>query len=97
MSPAATPIAERLNRNCHCIGTDIEALRARIEHDLSARGLVRPIIESHPHLFSTLPVFVARAHTDGMQRIVAAIESVIASQSWRTAVLADAAPPCART
>ena len=92
MSPAATPIAERLNRNCHCIGTDIEALRARIEHDLSARGLVRPIIDSHPHLFSPLPVFVARAHTDGMQRIVAAIESVIASQSWRTAVLADAAP-----
>lgn len=95
MSPAAIPLAERLNRDCHCIGTDVDKLRARIELGLAERGLTRPIIASHPHLFSSLPVFVAQTHVSAMQRIVTAIESVIATRQWHESVLADA-PAIAR-
>lgn len=89
MTPTAA-LAERLNRDCHCIGTDVDALRAGIEHDLAARGLKQPIVESHPHLFSSAPVFVANAHAESMQRIIAAIESVVATPQWQAATLVDA-------
>ncbi len=89
MTPTAA-LAERLNRDCHCIGTDVDALRAGIEHDLATRGLKQPIVESHPHLFSSAPVFVANAHAESMQRIIAAIESVVATPQWQATTLADA-------
>ena len=95
MTPASLALAERLNRDCHCIGTDVDALRAGIEHDLAARGLTQPIIESHPHLFSSLPVFVAQTHAEAMRRVITAIESVIAMPPWQAAVLAEA-PAIAR-
>jgi hypothetical protein len=94
MTPS-TALAERLNRDCHCIGTDVDALRARIEHELVDRGLSAPIVESHPHLFSSAPVFVARSHAETMQRVIAAIEAVVATPAWQAAVLADA-PATAR-
>ena len=37
-----------------------DALRAWLERDLKARGLAAPVTETHPHLFSPAPVFVAR-------------------------------------
>jgi hypothetical protein len=95
MSPASLRLAERLNRDCHCIGTDVVALRAQIERDLAERGLAQPIVESHPHLFSGAPVFVARDHAEAMRRLIAAIEAVVATPQWRTATLADA-PAIAR-
>jgi hypothetical protein len=94
MTPAAT-LAERLNRDCHCIGTDLDALRAQIEDDLRERGLAQPVVESHPHLFSSAPVFIAHGHAEAMRRIVAAIESVVATPQWQAATLADA-PAIAR-
>lgn len=95
MSPTAIALADRLNRDCHCIGTDVEALRAHIERELGARGLRQPFIESHPHLFSAAPVFVAQRHAEAMSRVIAAIETVVATPHWQAAVLADA-PAIAR-
>jgi len=95
MSPTGIPAADRLNRDCQCIGTDVDALRAQLEHELGARGLREPFVQTHPHLFSALPVFVAPAHAEAMQQIVAAVERVVATAAWREAVLADA-PAIAR-
>lgn len=89
MTPTMT-LVQRLNRDCHCIGTDVAALQAQIEHDLGEHGLALPIVASHPHLFSTAPVFVARSHAETMQRVIAAIEAVVATPQWSASVLVDA-------
>lgn len=82
--------AEILNQECYCISTDVLALRSWLENDLRHRGLLRPIVETHPHLFSAAPVFVSSAHAMQMQRVISAIESVVALPAWQRAVLAHA-------
>lgn len=84
-----------LNRDCFCIGTDLDALRTWLERDLAAQGLSTAIVESHPHLFSTLPVFVSKQQVERMQSIVAAVQVVTATRGYRAAALADA-PAIAR-
>jgi hypothetical protein len=87
---------ERLNQECFCIGADVDRLRAWLQQDLAQRGLTRPIVETHPHLFSALPVFVSREHVTQMQQVVRAVESVIALPAYRSAALVRA-PAIART
>jgi hypothetical protein len=85
----------RLNRECFCIGADLDLLRAWLHRDLARRGLLRPVVETHPHLFSALPVFVSREQVMGMRAVIAAVESVVALPPYRAAVL-DRAPAIAR-
>jgi hypothetical protein len=87
------PIA-RLNRECFCIGADLDALQAWLHRDLVQHGLVRPVVETHPHLFSALPVFVSREHVTRMGAVIAAVESVVALPAYQAAVL-DRAPAIA--
>jgi hypothetical protein len=84
--------ADWLNRECFCVGADLPALRQWLRDDLATRGYDWRVVESHPHLFSELPVFVAREHVVRMQHVVAAVESVVANPAYRAAVLADAPP-----
>ena len=84
----AAGAAERLNRECFCIGVDVPALHAQLERDLGAGGL----LAAHPHLFSSLPVFVSRAHVLDMQRTIGAVETVVATESFRQHAIADAPP-----
>lgn len=86
----AIGLAERLNRECECVGTDVPALRQRLDAGLGAAGVVRPVLETHPHLFSALPVFVAKQHARDMQRVVGAVESVTQLPGLREQVLANA-------
>jgi hypothetical protein len=78
---------EVLNQDCFCITLDSDALRQQLEADFGARGLTRPLLETHPHLFASLPVFVSRRHVERMAEIIAAVESVVASDGYRAAVL----------
>jgi hypothetical protein len=87
--------AERLNRECFCIGTNVATLHDWLETDLAHRGLVTPVTDSHPHLFSSLPVFVSRAHVLEMREVVRAVHEVVATDAFREAALADA-PAIAR-
>ena len=82
--------ADRLNRECFCIGTDVAAVHRWLEDDLRSRGLTRPVIDTHPNLFSSLPVFVSRAHVLQMQDVIRAVHTVAATQPFRQAVLSDA-------
>jgi hypothetical protein len=84
-----------LNRECFCIGADLDALRVWLQQDLAQRGFSGLVVETHPHLFSALPVFVSREHVTKMRAIIAAVESVVALPAYRAAVLAGA-PAIAR-
>jgi len=89
-------LSDALNRNCLCIGADVPSLRSWLERDLRKHGLAVPIVETHPHLFSPTPVFVAERHARQMQTIIRAIETVVATPAYRESALKDA-PPIART
>ncbi len=90
MSPTpdfSTEYADRLNRQCFCIGTDVPGLYERIQGDLAQRGITKPMLESHPHLFSSAPVFVANTQLRQIRELVQAIESVVAMPQWQAAAL----------
>lgn len=101
MALTTSAIAQRLNRDCFCVGTDVPALQRWLEHDFSNRGISQPVVTTHPHLFSAAPVFVARRQAKLMQEIIGAVESVVALPSFQEAARADApeiahAAPAAR-
>jgi hypothetical protein len=82
--------AERLNRECACVGTDVAALRQRLDAGLGTAGVARPVVDTHPHLFADLPVFVAKQHAREMQRVIGAVESVTQLPGFREKVLVNA-------
>jgi hypothetical protein len=82
--------AEWLNRECFCIGADRAGLQEWLRRDLAARGYDWRIVETHPHLFSELPVFVRREHIDRMRGVIAAIEHVVRQPAYVAAAIADA-------
>jgi hypothetical protein len=88
----ALSAAERLNRECFCIGTDVAALHDWLDADLRRHGLAASVAQSHPNLFSSLPVFVTRAHVQQMQQVIHAVHAVIATDALRKQVLASAPP-----
>jgi hypothetical protein len=79
-------VIEEMNRDCFCITLDPNALRHELEADFGARGLTRPLLETHPHLFASLPVFVSRRHVERMAEIIAAVESVVGMDMYRSTV-----------
>ena len=87
--------AARLNRDCFCIGADLAALGAWLREDLARRGYDWSVVETHPHLFSELAVFVSRRHVQRMQHLISALESVVANPGYVATALAQA-PPIAR-
>jgi len=86
---------EALNRTCYCLSLDKEALRRGLEADLGTRGLLSAMVETHPHLFASVPMFVSRAHVERMARVIDAVETVVATLPFRRTALAWA-PDIAR-
>jgi hypothetical protein len=81
--------AAQLNRDCHCVLTDVTRLNDRLD------GLLQPAIplsSSHPHLFADKPVFVAPSHLHEMRALIGAIEEVTRLPAYRDTVLSAAAP-----
>lgn len=85
-------IAEVLNRACDCTVIDLPKLRQGIDSALQSQ---QSILESHPHLFSALPVFLDPGHVTQMQSVVDAVEGVTRLASFRDTVLRRA-PAIAR-
>ncbi|MGB4858881.1 MAG: hypothetical protein WBP11_06080 [Dokdonella sp.] len=86
LCPSSVSI-EALNRDCFCSSVDLKALRAEIDTALGAYGLPEALADSHPHLFSSLPVYVPRRHIDQIAEVVAAIEEVVAAPAYQSAAL----------
>ena len=93
--PPALDLAEALNRSCHCIAVDQARLRQALESSPLTTGVYESILRDRPYLFSSSPVFLARAQLDHMAAVVAAIETVVRSAPFR-AYAEAAAPPIAR-
>jgi len=87
--------AEILNRDCGCEVTDIAALHRDFERGLGSE-LAASLSQSHPHLFSTMPVFIDAAHLRDMQALVDAVQAVSKLPGYRDRALADA-PDIAQT
>jgi hypothetical protein len=79
---------EALNRSCYCLTLNEKALRENLETDLDTRGLSRAMVETHPHLFASVPMFVSREHLVQMARVIEAVECVVATAVFREAALA---------
>ena len=84
----ATASIEALNRSCFCISLDEAVLRARLAADLGSQGLPEAMVQSHPHLFASVPMFVSREHLQAMAAVVAGVEAVVRTPRYREAVLA---------
>ena len=85
---ASVTSIEELNRTCYCLSLDEEALRRGLEADLGMRGLSRAMVETHPHLFASVPMFVSREHVERMARVIGAVEAVITTPHFRQSALA---------
>lgn len=83
---AATSI-ETLNSSCFCISLDETGLRQRLEADLGSLELPEAMVQTHPHLFASVPMFVSRDHLQAMAAVIAAVETVVATTRYEEAVL----------
>ncbi|HYC55612.1 MAG TPA: hypothetical protein VEL28_11835 [Candidatus Binatia bacterium] len=88
-------ITDQLNKSCHCIAVDTQALQRSLENGAGEAGVYAAILRDQPHLFSATPVFLSRDHLARMQRIVSAIESVVRTPHY-TARALETAPAIAR-
>lgn len=80
---------ESLNRECFCLGVDPQALHAQLDAILATHGASSAsLTESHPHLFSALPVYVSRRNIEQVARIVDAIHQIAELPAYRAAVMA---------
>jgi hypothetical protein len=57
---------------------DLAALRGEVERGLATQGLPGSLADSHPHLFSALPVFISREHAQGLAAVTKALATVVA-------------------
>lgn len=84
---SAASIEER-NRTCYCLSLDKAALQRELAEELGGRGLSPATVETHPHLFASVPLFVSRAHIERMAHVIGAVEAVAEAPHFRRAALA---------
>lgn len=82
------PSLEFLNRSCYCISLDKDRLRRELENDLGVRDLSATLVDTHQHLFASLPVFVPGDQIKRMARVVTAVDQVVDTPAFRGAALA---------
>jgi hypothetical protein len=82
--------AQRLNRDCDCVGTDVPALQHALDTQFAASRGGATLLETHPHLFSAAPVFVGSGHMRQVERVIQAIGVVVGNPGYRQGALARA-------
>jgi hypothetical protein len=83
-------IADRLNQSCFCITLDRDALYRALEREVGDTAFCAAFIQTRPHLFSSVPVFLATQAVAEMSEVVAAIEAAARLPAYRAAVLSRA-------
>ena len=89
-------LADTLNRSCHCISVDHDALQRSLALQLGQADAYVRLRQTHPHLFAGSPVFISRQHIARMTAVVKAIESVAALDTYQQRVL-ECVPEIARS
>ena len=85
--PVGKQFAEALNRDCHCIAVNRDALRRSLAAHLKDSGLSEQLLDSHSNLFADSPVFLWYGHVRIMEEVIRAVEIVSGNASYRDAVL----------
>lgn len=80
-------VANRLNRECHCINVDASLLQQQLDKVLGDSHVPGGLIEQRPHLFAKFGVFATQQQVEQMAGIIKAVEQVIAMPAYRQAVL----------
>ena len=78
--------AEQLNQHCFCKTFDASLL----ENLLGTSAAAQPLLATYPQFFSNTAVFISADQLNCMQRLINAIEQVIALPAYRAAALAKA-------
>lgn len=76
-----------LNQDCTCITLDRGDLSRALARQTGDPAFAASLVETRPHLFSGVAVFISTAQLEAMQRIVAGIESVARNPAYRNVVL----------
>lgn len=88
-------IADRLNKECHCINVDAATLRRQLDLVLGDSHVPGGLIAQRPHLFAKFGVFASQSQVTQISEIVRAVEQVVAMPAYQDAALAHA-PEIAR-
>ena len=89
-TPTSASSASALNRECLRTTINPAALERELATALGDNELYRSIRATCPHLFSATAVFVTPEQVDKMRAVIEAVETVIATPTYRTAALARA-------
>ena len=84
---SSTSSADRLNQSCFCITLDRDPFCRALERESEDPAFCTSFIQTKPHLFSNVPVFLPSEAIAEMGRIAAAIEEVTRLPAYRAAVL----------
>jgi len=87
---ASASSASALNRECLCTTINPAELERELAAALGDSDLYRTIRATRPHLFSATAVFVTPQQVGKMRAVVEAVEAVVATDAYRSAVLAQA-------
>lgn len=79
--------AERLNRGCFCITLDRAMLSEALDREVGIGGFAKSLTESHPSLFSNVPVFVPSGILNEMGHVIQAVEGASRLPEYRAQVL----------
>lgn len=88
-------IAQRLNSSCFCINLDRTRLYQELEREAGDSSFSMTHLLSREHLFSNVPVFLARADLERMTDVVKLVEAAAALPAYQDLVLSWA-PEVAR-
>ncbi|MBP7817126.1 MAG: hypothetical protein KA085_13430 [Phenylobacterium sp.] len=77
-----------LNRECFCVTLDNASLLTAIQAEASDPDLAAALLVARPHLFATMPVFLAQHDLKAMLDLIAAVEATAADPAYQAQVLA---------
>lgn len=80
-------LVDILNRSCHCIGVDPQALQLSLEASFGKAGSYARLRETHPNLLAETPIFIAREQIARMRDVVSATERVVRLKPYQERVL----------
>jgi hypothetical protein len=80
-------VANRLNRECHCLNVDASLLQQQLDMVLGDSHVPGGLIEQRPHLFAKFGVFATQWQVDQMAGVINAVEQVMAMPVYRQTVL----------
>lgn len=88
--PTFESMSDRLNQTCFCITLDRAAFCAALKREAGDPAFCEAFIETRPHLFSNVPVFLPQRAVDDMRKVAAAIEATSRLPGYKNAVLSRA-------